>query len=819
MNNEKILKEKEWIIETMRHKSMQNFGKTIEEINDAQKYQILALTVRDQIMEKRALSSGRRMEAGARKVYYLSVEFLIGRLMSNNMINLLSDTAYRAACDELGINLNAVEEYEPEPGLGNGGLGRLAACFLDSLTSMSLPAMGCSIRYEFGLFRQKILDGNQVELADNWLENGNIWEIPVPEDECEVHFYGRVEEDWSSGKLKVKHVDYSTVLAMPYDIPVVGYDTNRVNQLRLWSAKAPERINMHYFNQGEYTRMMEEKDLAEVISKVLYPEDRHIQGKELRLRQHYFLASATMQLIVKDFKKTYTDDLTRLPEKIAIQINDTHPGLAIPELMRIMMDENGYSWEDAEYVCRRVFAYTNHTVLSEALERWGEDIVKTTLPRIYSILVEMNRRLCKRLWDFYPNQWEKIASMAIIAYGQIHMANLCVDIAHTVNGVSQLHAQILKRDTFRDFYVTDPGKFLGITNGITHRRWLLDSNPGLTNLICEAIGDGFKRDPSKLEDLLAFRKDKAFLDKYAQVKRDNKVRLSNYLKERQGEDIDPDSIFDVQAKRLHEYKRQLLNILHVMHLYNRIKTEPRFRMPKKTFIFAAKAAPGYSMAKQIIKLINDVARMINNDPKASKYLKVVFLENYCVSNAEILIPAANISEQISTAGKEASGTGNMKFMMNGALTCGTMDGANVEIYERVGNENIYIFGLLAQEVDNLIKHNQYRAGQVYEADARIRRVLDQLIDGTINPDQPKMFGDIYHALLFGQWGQMADPYLVLKDFDAYVSVKERINKDYTNHYKWQEMALVNTAMSGFFSSDRTIDEYNQRIWGLSPITE
>ena len=809
--------DKEWIIDTMQKNCMSAFGKTIADASEQQQYRALAYTVRDQIMRTWAISTGRRKEGGAKKVYYLSVEFLIGRLMSNNMLNLMNSQAYSQACADLGININAIEDREPEPGLGNGGLGRLAACFMDSITSMSLPGMGCSIRYEFGLFKQKIVDGSQIEMPDNWLEDGNIWEVAVPEESFDVHFYGDIEEDWSSGKLVCKHVNYSTVIAEPYDIPIVGYDTKQVNRLRLWSAKAPQRINMEVFNKGEYARMMDEKDLAEVISKVLYPEDHHRQGKELRLRQHYFLASATMQFIVHDYKIMYGNDLQNLHEHVAVQINDTHPALAIPELMRILMDDYGYSWEDAQSVTEKTFAYTNHTIMSEALEKWSEDIFRTTLPRIYSILKEMNERFCKKLWDYFPNQREKIASMAIIAYGYIHMANLCISVSHTVNGVSQLHANILKHDTFQNFYAVSPNKFIGITNGITHRRWLMDANPQLAKLINSSIGDKWVKDPERLSELLPHTSDKVFLDEYSAIKRNNKLRLAEFLKSHQDVVIDPDSIFDVHAKRLHEYKRQLMNILHVLFLYNKIKDNPNFVMTPKTYIFSGKAAPGYERAKLIIRLINQVAALIASDKRASKFLKVVFLENYCVSSAAILIPAANVSEQISTAGKEASGTGNMKFMINGAITCGTMDGANVEMYERVGADNIYIFGLDAEQVQALYTYGSYRAGEIYESEPRIRKLLEQLIDGTLSKEHPRMFADLYQSLLFGHWGGQADAYFVLKDFESYRATQEKISADYIDSYKWNQMAAVNTAMAGYFSSDRTIKEYNDRIWHLKPV--
>ncbi len=809
--------DKQWICATIERNCMTNFGYPIAQATDAQKYRALALTVKDQIMELFALSRGRREQVKARKVYYLSMEFLIGRLLSNNMLNLNNLEQYQQACGELGIDLAASEDFEPEPGLGNGGLGRLAACFMDSLTSLSLPAMGCTIRYELGLFRQKIVDGQQVEMPDNWLIGGNIWEVCVPEDTVEVHFYGRVEQVEENGRVRPRHVGYSTVLAVPYDVPVVGYGAAQVNRLRLWSAKAPEAIDMRLFNEGDYTRMMDERDLAEVISKVLYPEDRHNQGKELRLRQQYFLSSATMQYIIADFRRNYGDDLHRLPDYVAIQINDTHPALSIPELMRILLDDYDFSWEDAMDVCKRTFSYTNHTVLAEALERWGVDIFKTTLPRIYEIVCALNETLCRKLWNYFPGQWDRIAHMAVVAYDQVHMANLCCLMSGAVNGVSKLHAEILKKDTFRDFYLIEPEKYFGITNGITHRRWLMDANPALSALLDETIGQAWRRDPQRLSDLTAHADDKAFLEQFRRVKTDNKIRLSNYLLAHQGEMVDPESIYDVQAKRIHEYKRQLMNILHVMYLYNRICDDANFTMTPKTYFFGGKAAPGYVRAKLILQLITHVAALIARHPRASRMLKVVFLENYCVSNAEILIPAADVSEQISTAGKEASGTGNMKFMMNGALTCGTLDGANVEITQCVGRNNIYLFGLTAEEVSGIYSHGNYRAGEIFESDPAIRRIMEQLIDGTLCPPESKLFSELYHYLIFGYQHQIADPYLCLRDFDSYRTIQAKISQDYANQALWSRKAALNTACSGYFSSDRTIGEYNDRIWKLKPI--
>ena len=808
--------DKNEIIESVKGKLERYFGCEVADATRDQIYHALASTVRDQVMERRTSSRGERKRQKAKKVYYLSAEFLIGRAMHNNMINLLNESAYVEAMKELGIDMLSVAECEPEPGLGNGGLGRLAACFMDSLATLDLPAMGCSIRYEYGLFQQKIVNGFQVEMPDNWLKDGNIWEICKPSETVEVHFGGYIEEDWSDGTLKVKHRDYNTVLAVPYDVPILGYDTVMVDMLRLWSARSPKTIDMDRFNRGQYTRSMEEKELAEVISKVLYPDDNHIQGKELRLKQQYFFSSASVQYALNDFEKVYGPDWDLLPQKIAIHINDTHPGLAIPEMMRILIDEKGLDWERAERLVRGVFAYTNHTVMSEALERWPEDLVKMLVPRIYSILVEMNRRLCDRLWKVFTGQWNRIGNMAIISYGNVQMANLCVSMSHHVNGVSQIHAEILKNTTFSDYCKLNPDKFMGITNGITHRRWLMMCNRGLSGLLDETIGEGWRKDALQLSKLMPYTDDAAFLERFKAIKQENKRDFANWLKARNGIVLDPDSIFDVQAKRLHEYKRQLMNALHILVLYNRIVNDPNYTFHPVTFIFAAKAAPGYERAKSIIKLINSIADLVKKNKRASELINIVFVENYCVSAAEMIIPAAEVSEQISTAGKEASGTGNMKFMMNGAVTIGTMDGANVEIFNEVGADNIYICGMRKDEVEALYRAGNYRSSDVFESNYEVRRAMEQLIDGTLCPENPRIFQDIYHSLLFGGNGSMADEYLVLNDLGSYMQTHERMLSDYGKQ-SWWHKAAVNTAASGIFSSDRTIREYNERIWHLKPL--
>lgn len=792
-------------------------GRTIEEASNGQIYRALASTVRDQIMQKWMISREERKTNNNKRLFYLSVEFLMGRSLYTNILNLVSLDAYKQALDELHIDVDKVLQEEPEPALGNGGLGRLAACFMDSLASLDLPAMGCSIRYEYGLFRQKIVDGQQVELPDYWLGNGNVWEMPVMEDACEVHFNGHVEMGNENGRTVFRHVGYNTVEAVPYDMPLVGYDTSTVNSLRLWSARAPKRIDLSDFNHGHYVQASEEKELAEAISNILYPEDNHYEGKLLRLKQQYFFTSATLQYILKDFKKLNGTNWSKLPEKVVIHINDTHPGLAIPELMRLLMDEEGLGWDEAQQIVSRTMAYTNHTIMAEALEKWPEDMVKSLLPRIYQILVEMNKRLCARLWNFFPGEAERVGRMAIIAYGYIHMANLCVAMTFSTNGVSKLHGDILKQETFHDFYLVMPEKFSAITNGITHRRWLMACNPELTKLICDTIGTDWVKDPELLHDLAPYADDAAFREQFEKIKHNNKVHLSNFLKEHQGAIVDPNFIFDAQSKRLHEYKRQMLNALHILVLYNRIVNDPNFTMHPRVFIFGSKAAPGYNRAKLIIRFINGLSALIAKHPRASKMLQVVFLENYDVSSAQMLIPATEISEQISTASKEASGTGNMKYMMNGAITIGTMDGANVEISEQVGMDNIYIFGMRSDTVLDMYRERNYNPMTIFETNQELRLALTQMIDGTVLPDAPSALQDLYHSLLIGDWGNMADPFFVLKDFGSYSMAQRRIDADYADRDKWNRMAVINTAMSGVFSSDRTIREYNDTIWHLDPL--
>ena len=739
---------------------------------------------------------------------------MLGRALFNNALNLVSVQEYTHALTELGVSWRDIMPQEPEPGLGNGGLGRLAACFMDSLATLDMPAMGCTIRYEYGLFRQKLTGGRQVELPDDWLQNGNIWEIARTEDVVEVHFEGQVVRGTANGQDTFTLQDYRTVEAVPYDMPAVGYGNARVNTLRTWRARGKQGLDLAAFSNGDYLGAMKDQDLAGVISKVLYPEDNHYEGKTLRLCQQYFLVSATLQYALKDFERRHGRDYKLLPEKAVFHINDTHPGLAIPELMRLLMDEKGLGWDEAAAITGRCMAYTNHTVMQEALERWPEDLVRRQLPRIYMILEEMNRRLCEKLWDRYPGEWDRIARMAILAYGMVHMANLCVSQCFSVNGVSQLHGDILKRDTFRDYARIHPKKFSAITNGVTHRRWLMGANPRLAALITEAIGERWVREPEALSDLLPMREDPAFLERYALIKRQNKEVFSEFLTRRQDMAVDPDFVFDVQVKRLHEYKRQMLNALRIHVLYNRVMDDPSLDFQPRLFVFGAKASRGYEKAKLIIRYILALSRMIDGSTRAKKLLRVLFVEDWNVSAAEALIPAADLSEQISTAGKEASGTGNMKLMMNGAVTVGTLDGANVEIAQAVGPGNVYIFGMKAEEVEATHREGTYTPVRHFEENDEIRKALTQMIDGKLFPDNPALLQQLYHDLLFGHGGQKPDDYFVLRDFGAYDDAHKRIEADLRDRDGWLRKAVTNTAMSGIFSTDRTIADYNRLIWKL-----
>jgi starch phosphorylase len=797
-------------------KLKRTFGRTLENASKDQLYKACALSIREIITGKWADSNEQLSKNGLKRLYYLSAEFLMGRALVNNMINLQLYGDYKAVLEEFGLSLEDVEEQERDAGLGNGGLGRLAACFLDSLSTLDLPVTGCSIRYEYGLFKQKIVNGEQVEEDDNWLEHGNVWEIARPEDQVEVKYGGEIEEYWNEySHLDINHKNYYSVIAIPYDTPVIGYESNMVATLRLWSARAKTGLDMHYFNRGDYSRAVQERELAEIISKVLYPEDNHEQGKQLRLKQFYFFTSATMQHIVHKHKKS-NGDLRSLPGHYTVQINDTHPTLAIPEMMRILMDEEKLGWDEAYDIVSRMFNYTNHTILAEALEVWNVDLFKELLPRIYQIIHILNEKFCEKLWRAYPGDWDKISRMAIVSYDEIRMANLCIGVCGKVNGVSRLHEEILKARTFRDFYVVFPDKFLGVTNGITHRRWLAKANPGLTELLAGHIGTGFLKDYCELERVRDLLTNNAFLDDFMLVKRQNKIHLREHLKKTEGVEINVDSVFDVHAKRLHEYKRQLLKVLHILHLYNVLKSNPQADIAPCTVLFAAKASPGYTRAKNIIRLILAVAGLVNSDPVSRDILKVVFVKNYNVSTAELLIPATDVSEQISTAGLEASGTGNMKFMMNGAVTLGTMDGANVEIFDAVGEDAIFIFGATVEEISRLERYGTYHPGEIYEQNADIRTALNCLIDGTLHVPPDKQFSDLYHSLLFGD-SERPDKYYLLYDFESYNQVYLNLMDTYRNVNLWKHLAARNTAYASVFCADRTIHEYNGKVWHLNPL--
>ncbi len=790
------------------------FRKTVDTATDVEIYEAAVYALRTVFTEKWIKTHDEYREKDVKVVYYLSMEFLMGRFFGNSVMNLMMYDTVREALEELGFDYNSIENTEPDPGLGNGGLGRLAACFLDSLSTMEYPAYGCGIRYHYGIFEQKIENGYQVEKPDNWLANGDFWSIKRTEYEAEVKFGGDVRtEIKDNGELKFIQENYSSVIAVPYDYPVIGYGNNTVNTLRLWEARPKNFFDLQSFNAGNYAKALEEQNIANTITEVLYPADEHIQGKELRLRQQYFFISATVQRVIARFKKDH-DDFSLLPDKVAFQLNDTHPSIAVAELMRVLVDENDVPWDKAWEITTKVCAYTNHTIMSEALEKWPVELFSRLLPRIYMIIEEINRRFCIELVQKYGNNPGKIHDMSIIADGQIKMAYLAIVGSHSVNGVAKLHTEILKKQELKDFYEFYPDKFNNKTNGITQRRWLLHANRPLAGLITETIGDGWIRDLDELNKLLPMADNREFREKFMDIKRANKRALAEYIKMTNGVDIDPESIYDIQVKRLHEYKRQLLNVLHIIHLYFRLKAEPEMDITPRTFIFGAKAAAGYRMAKDIIKLINSVAEVVNNDPDVNGKIKVVFMANYCVSLAERLIPAADVSEQISTAGKEASGTGNMKFMLNGAVTIGTMDGANVEIHDEVGEENIIIFGLSSEETARMSREHSYNPWDMYHSDERIRRVMDSLVDGTFAPDNPELFRGVFNSLL---GSDRSDEYFVLKDFASYAEAQERLERIYKNKDEWARMAVINTAKSGKFSSDRTIREYAKEIWNLKPM--
>ncbi len=793
------------------------YRKNIEEANQQEVFQAVSYAVKDIIIDKWIATHKQYEKDDPKMVYYMSMEFLMGRALGNNMINLCAYDEIKEALDELGLDINVIEDQEPDAALGNGGLGRLAACFMDSLATLEYPAYGCGIRYKYGMFKQEIKDGYQVEVPDNWLKDGNPFEIKRSEYRYEVKFGGYVRSyrDEKTGRDMFVHEDYRSVIAVPYDIPVLGYGNNTVNSLRIWDAEPVNTFNLNSFDKGDYQKAIEEENLAKNIVEVLYPNDNHYAGKELRLKQQYFFVSASVQRAVDRYKSMNNGDVKNLYKKVTFQLNDTHPTVAVAELMRILMDENGLEWDEAWDVTTKTVAYTNHTIMAEALEKWPIELFSRLLPRIYQIVEEINRRFVEEIKAKYPGDQEKVRKMAIIYDGQVKMANLAIVAGYSVNGVAKLHTEILKKQELRDFYEMMPEKFNNKTNGITQRRFLKHANPLLSDWITDKIGDGWVTDLSQLEKLMLYVDDPKAQQDFMQIKYKNKVRLAKYIKEHNGIDVDPNSIFDVQVKRLHEYKRQLLNILHVMYLYNQIKRNPDYDMVPRTFIFGAKAAAGYKIAKQTIKLINNVANVINNDASIKGKIKVVFIENYRVSNGEIIFAAADVSEQISTASKEASGTGNMKFMLNGAITLGTMDGANVEIVNEVGAENAQIFGLSSDEVIRFENEGGYDPMEIFNNDQEIRDVLMELINGKYSPEDTEMFRDIYNSLLNNDGGRRADTYFILKDFRSYAEAQRKIDERYRDTNGWAKTVMTNTAKAGKFSSDRTIEEYATEIWHLT----
>ncbi|WP_273380260.1 glycogen/starch/alpha-glucan phosphorylase [Clostridium sp. AF02-29] len=803
---------KKSIIENVKNQ----YRRTIDEATPQQIFQAVSYAIKDVIIDDWIATQKQFDETGAKKVYYLSMEFLMGRALGNNIINLGAKKAVKEALEELGFDLNAIEDQEPDPALGNGGLGRLAACFLDSLATLGYPAYGCGIRYHYGMFKQKIKDGYQVEVPDEWLKNGYPFELRRPEYATEVKFGGYVKTEWDGERNHFVQEGYQSVLAVPYDMPIVGYGNIVVNTLRIWDAQPIDTFSLSAFDKGDYQKAVEQENLAKNLVEVLYPNDNHYAGKELRLKQQYFFISASLQVALKKFKET-NDDIHKLPEKIVFQMNDTHPTVAVAELMRLLLDQEGLNWDEAWGITTKCCAYTNHTIMAEALEKWPIELFSRLLPRVYQIVEEINRRFLIEVQNKYPNNYEKVKKMAIIFDGQVKMAHLAIVAGYSVNGVAKLHTEILKNQELKDFYEMMPEKFNNKTNGITQRRFLLHGNPLLADWITEQIGDEWITDLPHLAKLKVYVDDPKFQQEFMNIKYQNKLRLAKYIKEHNGIDVDPRSIFDVQVKRLHEYKRQLLNILHVMYLYNQLKDNPNMDMVPRTFIFGAKAAAGYQIAKKTIKLINSVADVINNDKSINGKLKVVFIEDYRVSNAELIFAAADVSEQISTASKEASGTGNMKFMLNGALTLGTMDGANVEIVEEVGKENAFIFGLSADEVINYENNGGYNPEEIFNTDQDIRRVLMQLINGYYSPQDPELFRDIYNSLLNTKNSAKADTYFILKDFRSYAEAQKRVEAAYRDENWWARAAMLNTASAGKFSSDRTIEEYVRDIWHLEKI--
>ena len=792
------------------------FRKDIAEASKQQIFQAVSYAVKDAIMDAWIATQKAYEEQDPKTVYYMSMEFLMGRALGNNLINLTYYDEVKEALEELGCDLNVIEDEEPDAALGNGGLGRLAACFLDSLATLGYSAYGCGIRYRYGMFKQKIVDGYQVEVPDQWLKNGNPFELRRPEYAKEVKFGGYIETSYVNGNYHFEHKNYQSVLAVPVDMPIVGYGNNIVNTLRVWDAEAINNFQLDQFNKGDYQRAVEQENLAKNLIEVLYPNDNHMAGKELRLKQQYFFVSASVQAAVEKYKKNH-DDIRKFHEKVTFQLNDTHPTVAVAELMRILMDEEGLSWDEAWDVTSRTCAYTNHTIMAEALEKWPIELFSRLLPRVYQIVEEINRRFCAEIEKKYPGNREKVRKMAIIQDGQVKMAHLAIAAGYSVNGVAALHTEILKNQELKDFYEMMPEKFNNKTNGITQRRFLLHGNPLLAKWVTAHIGDEWITDLAQIKKLAIYADDEKAQQEFMNIKYQNKVRLAKYIKEHNGIDVDPRSIFDVQVKRLHEYKRQLLNILHVMYLYNQIKDHPEKDFYPRTFIFGAKAAAGYDRAKLTIKLINSVADVINNDKSINGKLKVVFIEDYRVSNAELIFAAADVSEQISTASKEASGTGNMKFMLNGAVTIGTMDGANVEIVEEVGAENAFIFGMSSDEVIAYEKAGGYDANYIFNNDQDIRRVLMQLINGQYAPNDPERFRPLYNALLVDGGYNRPDPYFILKDFRSYAEAQTRVEAAYRDEKGWARSAMLNTACSGKFTSDRTIQQYVDEIWHLDKV--
>ena len=793
------------------------YRKTLEEATQEQIFQAVSSTVKDVIIDNWLKSQKAYEKQDPKIVYYMSMEFLMGRALGNNLINLGAYGEVKEALEELGLDINCIEDQEPDPALGNGGLGRLAACFLDSLATLNYCAYGCGIRYRYGMFKQEIRDGYQIEVPDNWLKNGYPFELRRPEYAKEVHFGGYVRVEWDPVKNENKfiHEGYQAVKAVPYDMPITGYNNDVVNTLRIWDAEPIVDFNLDSFDKGDYHNAVEQENLARTIVEVLYPNDNHMAGKELRLKQQYFFVSASLQAAIAKYKKTH-DDITKLHEKVVFQMNDTHPTVAVAELMRILIDEEGLGWDQAWDITTKCCAYTNHTIMSEALEKWPIELFSRLLPRVYQIIEEINRRFILEIQQKYPGNYEKVKKMAIIYDGQVKMAHLAIVAGYSVNGVARLHTEILKNQELKDFYEMMPEKFNNKTNGITQRRFLAHGNPLLADWVTDKIGPDWITDLSQLSKLKVYADDEKALQEFMTIKFKNKERLAKYILEHNGVEVDPHSIFDIQVKRLHEYKRQLLNILHVIYLYNQIKAHPEMDFYPRTFIFGAKASAAYARAKKIIKLINCVADVVNNDASINGKLKVVFIENYRVSNAEIIFAAADVSEQISTASKEASGTGNMKFMLNGAPTLGTMDGANVEIVQEVGEENAFIFGMSSDQIINYENNGGYDPDFIYNTDPEIRQVLMQLINGTFSSDT-EMFRDIYNSLLDKRNMPRPDQYFILGDFRSYAEAQKRVEEAYKDEKRWAKMALLNTACSGKFTSDRTIQEYVDDIWHLDKV--